>query len=103
MPKKGTNTFEMHEGDAEARKKAEAHVAKLKEKAAKELLKSKGGFALFTVKSSRRKDGGGVQQMVAGAMSIPDTIHLAMIMQQTAQQLLDSIQAGMREMDGDER
>lgn len=102
MPKE-KNEFHMHEGEPEVRKKAEAQVQKAKEKAAKELLKSKGGFALFTVKPPRGKSGGGVQQMVAGAMSVPDTIHLAMIMQQTAQQLLDSIQAGMRELDGNER
>lgn len=101
MPRKEISEVIMHDGDAKKeRAKAEKRIVKVKAKAVKELTNSKGGFALFYMKYDKKGRVVGVQQIVAGAMDLPDTVKLMDAMQSTAEQLGQGILRGMAQAMG---
>lgn len=82
---------------AEEKAEADKKVAKIKADAIKELQASTDGFAMFFVKKDKRGKHQGIQQIVGGAMSIHDTMDMAMALRDTSQLLAEGVLDGFRE------
>lgn len=102
MPGKNKRDFHMMKGDSE-KAKADVMVDKARAQAVKELAEAKGGFAVFFARTDKKGKTKGIQQIVAGAMGVEDTMQLAYSLREMSETLMGQLMQGFEEMNNEPR